>query len=203
MVFQLHLKPRIGHFRVFGCPEFARKWTITTQDGKRLTNKTSQCSVKGIFIGLPSNQQGYLIYMPQSNRISVSMDASFDESFASAIVLSWNPFQDAIRLLPNESSISDEYDTLEHTGSAEEFPSMFEEGNENGILYKLIQNQLQYIQNKETPSSIEEYEEKSPPQKIDDSSDDSSTESNLNGQVYTKPLDISEMQTPEEIPELS
>ena len=61
----------------------------------------SQCSVKGIFIGLSSNQQGYLIYMPQSNRIAVSVYVYFDESFSSAIVLSWTPFQDAIRLHPN------------------------------------------------------------------------------------------------------
>ena len=80
---------------------------------------------------------------------------------------------------------------------------MFEEGNENGILSKLIQNQLQDIQNKETPKNIEEDEEQAPPQNFDDSSDDSSTESNIDLQGYTKPLDISEMQTPEEIPELS
>ena len=93
-----------------------------------------------LFIGLPSNQQGY---MPQSNRIAVSTDVSFDESFTSAIVLSWTPFQDAIRLHPNESSIADDYDTLEHTGSAEQFPSMFEKGNEGGILSRLLQNQIQ------------------------------------------------------------
>ena len=130
----------MDHFRVFECPAFARKWTITTQDGKRVTNKTSQCSVKGIFIDLPSNQQCYLIYMPQFNRIAVYMDVSFDESFTSAVVPSWTPFQDAIKLRPNESSIADDYDTLEHTGSAEQFPSMFEDGNESGMLSRLLQN---------------------------------------------------------------
>ena len=80
---------------------------------------------------------------------------------------------------------------------------MFEEGNENGILSRLIQNQKQDIQNKETPNNIEEDEEQAPPQNLDDSSYDSSTESNIDGQGYTKPLDISEMQTKEEIPELS
>ena len=62
--------------------------------------------------------------MPQSNRIAVSMDVSFDEAFTSAIVLTWNPFQDAIRLRPNESFLADDYDTLEHTGSAEQFLSV-------------------------------------------------------------------------------
>ena len=131
------------------------------------------------------------------------MDVSFDESFTSAIILSWTPFQDAIRLCPNKSSIADDYDTLEHTGSAEQFPSMFEEGNESGILTRLLQNQKQDNNSKETPSTIEEDEEQAPPQNLDDSSYDSSTESNIDGQGYTKPLDISEMQTQEEIPELS
>ena len=66
---------------------------------------------------------------------------------------------------------------------------MFEEGNENGILSRIIQNQLQDIQNKDTPKNIEEDEEQAPPKKFDDSSDDSSTGSNIDGQRYTKPLD--------------
>ena len=79
--------------------------------------------------------------MPQSNRIAVYMNLTLDESFTSAIVIIWNHFQDAIRLRPNESFLADDYDTLEHTGSAEQFTSMFEEGNENGMLSRLIQNQ--------------------------------------------------------------
>ena len=93
--------------------------------------------------------------MPQSNRIAVSMDVSFDEAFTSAIVLSWTPFQDAIRLHPNESSISDEYDTLEHTGSAEEFPSMFEEWNENGIFSITSNSQTKGTKDKEPTTIIE------------------------------------------------
>ena len=125
------------------------------------------------------------------------MDVSFDESFTSAIIISWKPFQDAIRLRPNESSIADDYDTLDHTGSAEQFTSMFEEGNESGMLSRLPQNQTQDNNSKETPNTIVEDEEQDQPENLDDSSDDSSTESNIDGQGYTKPLDISEMQTQE------
>ena len=159
-----------------------------------------QC--KRYFIGLPSNQQGYLIYMPQSNQIAVSMDVSFNEAFTSAIVLTWTPFQDAIGLHPNESFLADDYDTLEHTGSAEQFPSMFEEGNENVMLSRLIQNQTQDNNSKETPKIVED-EEENTPQNFDDSSDDSSTELDRDEQGYTKPLDISKLQTQEKIPELS
>ena len=80
---------------------------------------------------------------------------------------------------------------------------MFEECNDNGILYRLIKSQEKDIQDKEPPAIIEEDEAHTPPQKFDDSSDDSSTEAGIDEQGYTKPLEISEMQTPEYIPESS
>ena len=107
------------------------------------------------------------------------------------IVLTWTPFQDAIRLRPNESFLADDYDTLEHTGSAEKFPSMFEEGNENGMLSRLIQNQTLDNTSKETPTIVEDQEdqeEEYTPQSFDDSSDDSSTELDREEQGYIKPL---------------
>ena len=54
-----------------------------------------------------------------------------------------------------------------------------------------------------TTSNIIEDENLPTPQESDDSSDDSSTDSNVIEQGYTKPLDISDMQTAEQIPELS
>ena len=135
--------------------------------------------------------------MPQSNRISVSMDMSFDENFTSAILLSWTPFQDATNLRPHEYSNIDEYDTLENTGSAEYFPSMFEKGNITTTT--TTENVTSNTPPKE--STIIEYEEPEP--HSDDSSDDSSTDSNVMEQGYTKPLDISEIKTSEEIPELT
>ena len=123
--------------------------------------------------------------MPQSNHIAVSMDMSFDEHFTSALLLSWTTFQYAMKTRPLQSSNIDDYDTLEHTGSAEDFPSMFEEGN--------ITTTSNIIEDENLPTS----------QESDDSSDDSSTDSNVIEQGYTKPLDISDIQTAEEIHELS
>ena len=73
---------------------------------------------------------------------------------------------------------------------------MFEEGNENGMLSRLIQNQTQDNNSKGTPTIVEN-EEEDTPQNFDDSSDDSSTELDRDEQGYTKPLDISELQTQE------
>ena len=134
--------------------------------------------------------------MPQPNHIAVSMEMSFDEHFTSAILLTCTPFQDAMKLCPHESSNIDKYDTLELTGSAEYFPSMFEEGNitttTKNVTFSTPQQESNIIEDEEAPN-----------QDSEDSSNDSSTDSNIAVQGYTKPLDISDIQTSEEIPELS
>ena len=122
-------KPRIAHLRVFGCPVVFRKWTITTNEGKVVENNTSQRGVRGIFIGLPMNQQGYLIFMPQSQRIAVSHDVTFDESFQTAVSTQWKPYQDALSLRPPTSTTHTDDDALYVTGSAEDFPQELERGN--------------------------------------------------------------------------
>ena len=40
-----------------------------------------QRGVCGVFVGLPTNQAGWLICVPQSGRVFVSTDATFDENF--------------------------------------------------------------------------------------------------------------------------
>ena len=52
--------------------------------------------IRGIFVGIPDNQQGYEIYSPSSRQVFVSQDVHFDESFASAINLSEKPYGDAL-----------------------------------------------------------------------------------------------------------
>ena len=66
---------------------------------------------------------------------------------------------------------------------------MFDEGNITTTPYQT--------------SHVIEDENLPPSQNSEDSSDDSSTDSNAVEQGHTKPLDISDIQTSEEIPELS
>ena len=75
-----------------------------------------------------------------------------------------------MKLRPHQPSNIDDYDTLEHTGSAEDFPSMFEEGN------------ITTTTPSQTPNIIEDED---PEHDSDDSSDDSSTDSNIMDQGYT------------------
>ena len=118
-------------YTCFWMPNSSKKWVITNNQGQQKENKTSQRGVRGTFFGLPINQQGYLIYVPQSQNISVSQDVTIDETFLSAIVTNWKTFQDVLYLQPEKSCIPSEDDTIEYTGYATNFPSVFEEGNYN------------------------------------------------------------------------
>jgi hypothetical protein len=129
-------KPKIGSFRVFGCPASFKRYTATT---RRTQNQQAS---RGIFIGFPNNQAGWLFYTEKpigSRHLHISHDATFDENFDSALVFDANPFKGsiAIRRTPaatqmqsfneqtpteNTGSVTDTIATLPHPQS--------EEGNE-------------------------------------------------------------------------
>ena len=118
-------KPTVLHFRVFGCPVVIKKH-MAVVDGKPLQKQT-QRGVRGIFIGLPPNQKGYLIFIPQTRPIVVSGDVAFDESFYSAIATTWRPFHDALALRPLASHVPAVDELLETTGTID---SMFLQSQE-------------------------------------------------------------------------
>jgi hypothetical protein len=108
-------KPYIAHYRIFGCPIIAKKWLLSSH-GQTLTKQTER-GIRGIFIGFPSNQKGYLIHLPQTHSIAVSGDMTFDESFHSAIATTWRCFPDSLLLQPSDAFIPDTDTILEETGT--------------------------------------------------------------------------------------
>ena len=69
----------VKQFHVFGCPCIAQLHScqaISDQDRAlvTLTSKNiTQRGVRGIFIGLPVNQAGWLVHVPASNKVFVSI----------------------------------------------------------------------------------------------------------------------------------
>jgi hypothetical protein len=124
-------KPMVSHFRVFGCPCIAKKWTISV-DGKPEDNsKGTQHGIRGIHLGFSFTQKGLLLYIPSTRQIIisgdvVSGDVICDETFASTVAETWRPFHDALALRPTASFIPDSYTVVEHT---EDLLSRFKEGN--------------------------------------------------------------------------
>ena len=79
---------KIARYRVFGCPVvfkvYKRKTPKDTEPRVNLDSKNLiQRGVRGIFVGFPTNQAGWRIYVPQVNRLITSVDVAFDEAFVS------------------------------------------------------------------------------------------------------------------------
>ena len=74
-------KPSVSHLGVLYCPRVLQKATV--HDGTKALNIRHQAQKDfcGIFIGIPQNQKGYLVYVPSSRNIISSYDVVFDESF--------------------------------------------------------------------------------------------------------------------------
>ena len=97
-------KPNLGRFRVFGCPCIAKVYRRKeTTTGRMLDSKTLvQRGVRGVFVGFPMNQAGWLVYVPASGEFLVSADVAFDEDFSSTLAYNHFAFHDALptRTLP-------------------------------------------------------------------------------------------------------
>ena len=91
-------KPSIRRFKVFGCPVIFKRYQ-PIYDGDSSTKFTQlQQGSRGIFVGFPRNQAGWLIYVPQkigNKHLVVSMDVVFDQSFLSSITGTSIPFSQA------------------------------------------------------------------------------------------------------------
>ncbi|MGH7973949.1 MAG: hypothetical protein ACREBR_00385, partial [bacterium] len=119
--------PKISHFRVFGCPVVFKKHKQA---------KWQQQGRRGIFIGLPKRQSGWLIYVPQggSRESHVSKDVTFDETFITAQYCPEIPFQGAIPLRTGRTvrEADDEAEwndvEFEHTG---DITSIFGRANDD------------------------------------------------------------------------
>ncbi len=60
-------KPMVSHFRVFRCPCFTKKWTISV-DGKPENNtKGTQQGIMGIHLGFSPTRKGLLLYVPSAS----------------------------------------------------------------------------------------------------------------------------------------
>jgi hypothetical protein len=67
-------KPKVSHFRVFGCPCIAKKWTISV-DGKPEDNsKGTHRGIRGTHLGFSPTQKGWLLYVSSSRQIFISRD---------------------------------------------------------------------------------------------------------------------------------
>ena len=74
-------KPSVSHLRVLFCPCVVLKATAHVDKKSLNMCHQAQKGFRGIFVGIPQNQKGYLLYVPSSMNIISSYDVFFMKYF--------------------------------------------------------------------------------------------------------------------------
>ena len=74
-------KPSVSHSRVLFCPCVVWKATAHIETKTLNMRHQAQKGFRGIFVGIPDHQKGYLLYVPSTRNIISSYNVVFDESF--------------------------------------------------------------------------------------------------------------------------
>ena len=88
----------------------------------------AQKGFRGIFLGIPHHQKGYLVYVPSTRNVISSYDVVFDESFSIALSYMSLPYAEAMAMCPTVTYTPYATSSKEQTGDVITF-AQFEEGN--------------------------------------------------------------------------
>jgi len=109
-------EPDVRKYRVFGCPVICKVYTRKDSSQRILDHKNIvQRGVRGVFVGFPVNQAGWLVFVPASRHLLASADVSFDEDFSSVSALPDRVYHDSLPIhgVPQHHDSSE---PLAHTG---------------------------------------------------------------------------------------
>ena len=93
-------KPSVYPLRVLFCPYVVCKATADVQTKTLNTRHQAQKGFRGIFVGIPENQKGYLVYVPSTRKVISSYNVAFDKSFSSALSYTSRPYSEAMAMRP-------------------------------------------------------------------------------------------------------
>ena len=74
-------KPPVSHLCVLFCPCVVQKATANVGTKALNMRHQAQNRFRGIFVGIPQHQKGYIVYLPIKWKIIYSYDVVFDQSF--------------------------------------------------------------------------------------------------------------------------
>ena len=110
------------------CPCVVRKATAHIETKTLNMRHQAQKGFRGIFVGIPEHQKGYLVYVPSTRKVISSYDVVFDKSVSSALSYTSRPYSEAMVMLLAVTYISYATSLKEQTGDVITF-ARFEEGN--------------------------------------------------------------------------
>ena len=118
----------MSHLRVLFCPCAVRKATAHVETKTLNMRHQAQKGFRGIFVGIPQHQKGYLLYVPSTRKVISSYDVVFDESFSSALAYTSRPYSETMAMRPAVTYTPYATSSKEKTGDVIMF-AQFEEGN--------------------------------------------------------------------------
>ena len=121
-------KPSVSHLCVLFCPCVVQKSTGHVETKTLNMRHQAQKVFRGIFVGIPQLQKGYLVYVPSTRKVILSYDVVFDESFPSALSYTSRPYTEAMAMRPTVTYTPYATSSKEQTGDVITF-AQFEEGN--------------------------------------------------------------------------
>ena len=110
-------KPSVSHLSVLFCPCVVRKATEHVETKTLNMCHQAQKGFRGIFVGIPHHQKGYLVYVPITRKIMSSYDVAFDESFSSVLAYTSRPYSEAMAMRPAVTYTPYETSSKEQTGN--------------------------------------------------------------------------------------
>ena len=121
-------KHSLSYLRILFCPCVA--WKATAYVGTKALHMRHQAQkgFRGIIVGIPQHQKGYLVYVPHRQNIILSYDVIFDEIFSSMLAYKSQPYAEDMAMRPAVSCIPYATSSREKTGNIITFTN-FEEGN--------------------------------------------------------------------------
>ncbi len=121
-------KLSISNFVVFGCPTIVHHWVATGKTNGKQTER----GMHGIYFGFVTNQKDSMVFTTALQKVLISDNVIFDESFSTAIATKWQQHQDSLALKPALSYIPDAATCIKQTGAVENLPTFIPPQVEEG-----------------------------------------------------------------------
>ena len=121
-------KTLVSYLSVLFFPCVVRKSTAHIETKAVNMRHQAQKGFRGIFVGIPQHQKGYLVYLPSTRKMIFSYDVVLDESFSSALAYTSQPYSEAMAMRPEVTYTPCAKSPREQTGDVIVFRNV-EEGN--------------------------------------------------------------------------
>ena len=121
-------KTSVSHLRVLFCLCVVRKATAHVETKTLNMRHQKKKGFRGIFVGIPHHQKGYLVYVPSTRKVISSYNVVFDKSFSSALSYTSRPYSEVMAIRPTVMCTQYATSSKEQTEDVITF-AQFEEGN--------------------------------------------------------------------------